>query len=129
VNLLLDTQVLLWLFLRSSQLKKAVRSILADPANVVYVSAVSTWEIAIKANLGKLELPGTPAQYLPDRIERAQLTNLPIVAAHTYGVFSLPGHHRDPFDRLLIAQAQLESLTIVTNDRAFSKYDVKRIAA
>ncbi len=129
MNLLLDTQVLLWLFLRSSRLKKPVRSILADPANVVYVSAVSMWEITIKTNLGKIELPGTPAQYLPDRIERAQLTNLPIVAAHTYGVFSLPSHHRDPFDRLLIAQAQLESLTIVTNDRAFSKYDVKRIAA
>ena len=129
MNLLLDTQVLLWLFLRSSRLKKTIRSILADPANVVYVSAVSTWEIAIKTNLGKLELPGSPAQYLPDRIERAQLTNLPIAPLHTYGVFSLPSHHRDPFDRLLIAQAQLESLTIVTNDRAFSKYDVKQIAA
>ena len=129
MSLLLDTQVLLWLFLRSTSIKKAVRGILADRENIVYASAVSTWEIANKSGLGKLELPGAPAHYLPDRIHRAGLTILPIVPAHTYGVFSLPAHHRDPFDRLLIAQAQVESLTVVTNDRIFAKYDVKRIAA
>jgi PIN domain nuclease of toxin-antitoxin system len=128
VRLLLDTQVLLWLFMRSTKMKKAVRAILADPSNTVYASAVSTWEIAIKAGLGKLELPGVPALYLPDRIKRAGLTILSLIPAHTYGVFSLPNHHRDPFDRLLIAQAQAESLTVVTNDRIFAKYDVKRIA-
>ena len=128
MRLLLDTQILLWLFLRSVRIKKAVRSILADPANTVYASAVSTWEIAIKSGLGKLELPGAPAQYLADRIQRAGLTILPIVPAHTYGVFSLPAHQRDPFDRLLIAQAQAEALTVVTNDRIFARYDVRRLA-
>ncbi len=85
--------------------------------------------MSIKCGLGKLELPGAPAQYLADRMQRAGLAELPIVSTHTYGVLALPRHHRDPFDRLLIAQAQIESLTIVTNDRVFAEYDVKRIAA
>jgi PIN domain nuclease of toxin-antitoxin system len=128
VTFLLDTQILLWLFLRSDRLEKSVRGQLANPANVVYASAVSTWEIAIKAELGKLELPGTPATYLSERIGRSGLRELPIASKHTYGVFDLPPHHRDPFDRLLIAQAQIESLTVVTTDRIFRKYDVKQLA-
>jgi PIN domain nuclease of toxin-antitoxin system len=126
---LLDTQVLLWLFLRSHLIQKTLRTSLGDPANSVYASAVSTWEISIKSGLGKLHLPGEPGQYLPDRIQRSGLTILPISAAHTYGVFALPSHHRDPFDRLLIAQAQIEAMTVVTNDRMFDRYDVKRIIA
>jgi PIN domain nuclease of toxin-antitoxin system len=114
--------------MRSTSLKKTLRATLSDPSNTVYASAVSTWEIAIKAGLGKLKLPGVPSLYLPDRIQRAGLTALPIAPAHTYGVFSLPNHHRDPFDRLLIAQAQAESLTVVTNDELFAKYDVRRLA-
>jgi PIN domain nuclease of toxin-antitoxin system len=129
VSFLLDTQVLLWLFLRSDRLKKSVRAQLSDPENIVYASAVSTWEIAIKAELGKLDLPGTPATYLPERIERSALLELPIRSTHTYAVFDLPPHHRDPFDRLLIAQAQIESLTVVTADRVFQKYDIKQLAA
>jgi PIN domain nuclease of toxin-antitoxin system len=127
VNFLLDTQILLWLFLRSDRLKKSVRAQLADPANVVYASAVSTWEIAIKAELGKLELPGTPATYLPERIGRSGIRELPITSKHTYGVFDLPPHHRDPFDRLLIVQAQIESLTVVTTDRIFRRYNIKQL--
>ncbi len=129
MKFLLDTQVLLWLFLRSDRLEKSVRALLADPANVVYASAVSTWEISIKAELGKLELPGMPSIYLSDRIQRAGLRELAITSLHTYGVFHLPSHHRDPFDRLLIAQAQIESLTVVTADRIFRKYDVKVVSA
>jgi len=129
MNFLLDTQILLWLFLRSDRLKKSVRAQLADRANVVYASAVSTWEISIKAELGKLELPGSPPTYLPERIGRSGLRELPITSKHTYGVFNLPAHHRDPFDRLLIAQAQIESLTVVTADRIFRKYNVKQLAA
>ncbi len=129
MNFLLDTQILLWLFLRSDRVKKSVRAQLADPRNVVYASAVSTWEISIKAELGKLQLPGLPATYLPDRIERSGFRELPITSKHTYGVFDLPTHHRDPFDRLLIAQAQIESLTVVTTDRIFRKYSVKQLSA
>lgn len=126
---LLDTNVVLWLFLRSHLVSKKTRALLANPQSTVYVSAAATWEIAIKSRLGKLELPGDPGQYLPDRIERAGLTVLPISTAHTYGVFSLPLHHRDPFDRLLIAQAQIEGMIVVTSDAVFSKYDVKRLKA
>ncbi len=108
MNYLLDTQILLGLFLRSDRLKISVRAQLADPANAVHASAVSTWEIAIKAELGKPARPGTPATYLPEGIGRSGLRELPITSKHTYGVFDLPPHHRDPFDRLLIAQAQIE---------------------
>jgi len=129
VKLLLDTQVLLWWFLRSERFQKKTSDILTNPKNTVYVSAVSTWEIVIKTALGKLRLPGEPAQYLSDRIAQAQLAELAITSAHTYGVLALPVHHSDPFDRLLIAQAQHEGLTIVTSDPAFQKYDVKTLAA
>ena len=129
MSFLLDTQVLLWLFLRSDRMKKSVRARLSDPENLVFASAVSTWEIAIKAELGKLELPGTLATYLPERIERSALRELPVMSKHTYAVFDLPPHHRDPFDRLLIAQAQIESLTVVTADSIFRKYNVKQLAA
>jgi PIN domain nuclease of toxin-antitoxin system len=124
---LLDTQVLLWLFVRSQAVDPHVRAVLADPANLVYASAVSTWEIAVKAALGKVELPGNLGHYVPDRIARAGLTVLPIVPAHTLGVLALPAHHRDPFDRLLVAQAQAEAMILVTNDRIFEEYDVMRL--
>ncbi len=129
MNVLLDTANVLWLFLRSDRLNKSIHAQLSDPANTVYASAVSTWEISIKAELGKLELPGTPATYLPQIIVRSGLSELPITSKHTYGVFDLPPHHRDPFDRLLIAQAQIESLTVVTTDRIFRQYNVKQLAA
>jgi PIN domain nuclease of toxin-antitoxin system len=127
MKLLVDTNVLLWWFLRSDRLPDKVRAILAQAANSVFASAVSTWEIAVKSAIGRLSLPGDPAQYLPDRFRHAQIQELPITAAHTYGVFGLPKHHADPFDRLLIAQAQLEGMTIVTADRTFKKYDVRTL--
>lgn len=127
MKLLVDTNILLWWFLRSDRLPAKLRATLADAANGVFASAVSTWEIAVKSALGRLSLPGEPGQYLPDRLKRAQIQELPISAAHTYGVFALPKHHADPFDRLLIAQAQLEAMTIVTADRTFKKYDVRTL--
>ncbi len=129
MKLLIDTHVLLWWFMRSDRLKKKIRETLADPANDVFVSAAATWEIAIKTAIDRLTLPGDPGQYLSDRIRRAGIAELPITPAHTYGVFALPPHHADPFDRLLIAQAQHEGLTIVTSDPVFKRYDVRRISA
>ena len=129
MNILLDTHVLLWWFLDSSRLNDETRARLADPDVEIFVSSVSAWEIAIKLALGKLDLPGPLAQYLPERIRRAGLTELPIAIKHAIGAESLPMHHTDPFDRLLIAQAQSESLAIVTADPLFAKYDVHRIAA
>jgi PIN domain nuclease of toxin-antitoxin system len=125
VKYLLDTQIVLWLFLRSTRLSESTRAALADPAATLYVSAVTTWEIAIKSALGKLELPGDPGAYLPNRLARAGMSLLSITPEHTYGVFALPPHHKDPFDRLLIAQAQTEALTIVTADAVFARYDVR----
>lgn len=127
MKLLVDTNILLWWFLRSDRLPDKVRAILAHAANGVFASAASTWEIAVKSAIGRLALPGEPGQYLPDRFRQAQIHELPITAAHTYGVFGLPKHHADPFDRLLIAQAQLEGMTIVTADRTFKKYDVRTL--
>jgi PIN domain nuclease of toxin-antitoxin system len=124
---LLDTNATLWWFTGSSKFKKASREVLADRANTVFVSAVTTWEISIKAAIGKLALPGEPKSYLTSRIARAGFTFLPVLAEHTYEVFSLPLHHLDPFDRLIIAQARIEDLSIVTGDRKFAQYDVRRI--
>jgi PIN domain nuclease of toxin-antitoxin system len=129
MKLLLDTHVLLRLFARPAKIKKNVRERLADPANDVFVSAVSTWEIAIKVSIGKLALPGECREYVLERIEQAGLLPLSITPRHTLGVAALPAHHLDPFDRLLIAQAQAEGMTIVTSDRAFAKYDVETLPA
>jgi PIN domain nuclease of toxin-antitoxin system len=128
VKYLLDTNAALWWFEGSSRIKKSLRQAMTDRANTVFLSAVSTWEISIKAAIGKLVLPEDPKSYLTPRIERAGFTFLPILAEHTYAVFSLPLHHLDPFDRLLIAQARLGDFSIVTGDRAFAKYDVRTIA-
>ncbi len=97
-----------------------------DPNNEVFVSAVSTWEVSIKIALGKLRLPDEqdPAVYLPDSIKRADLATLAIIPEHTYGVSSLTRHHADPFDRLLIAQARFERMTLVTSDSNIARYDV-----
>ena len=127
MKFLLDTNVLLWLFAHPAKIKKSVRERLTDPANDVFVSAVSTWEIAIKVSIGKLALPGACREYVLERIEQAGLLSLPITPEHTLGVASLPTHHLDPFDRLLVAQAQAELLTIVTSDRALAKYGVDTI--
>ena len=127
MKLLVDTHILLWWFLRSERLSKKIRATLADAESEVFASAVSTWEIAVKAGLGRLSLPGEPAQYFPDRLRRANIQELAISTAHTYGVFALPKLHADPFDRLLIAQAQHEGMTIVTADRTFKQYDVRTL--
>ena len=123
---LLDTHVMLWLFGDRRRIARRQLSMLADPQNEVYVSAASTWEVAIKVAIGKLKLPDEQdaAVYLPVSIRRAGLAQLPITAEHTYAVASLARHHNDPFDRLLVAQARAAEMTIVTNDRMIAKYDV-----
>jgi PIN domain nuclease of toxin-antitoxin system len=125
VNYLLDTNAVLWWFEGSDRFKKSLRESLLERANAVFVSAVTTLEISIKAAIGKLVLPDEPKSYLAPRIVKAGFTFLPILAEHTYEVFSLPLHHLDPFDRLLIAQARINDLSIVTADRAFAQYDVR----
>ena len=121
MNLLLDTHVLLWAIGNHPNLSSEARNAITDGQNVVFVSAVTAWEIAIKRGLGKLDVPRT--DYLEElRVHR--FTALDITTAHALAVELLPPHHKDPFDRLLVAQAQLERLTLVTRDLKIRQYDV-----
>lgn len=101
-----------------------VAALLENPANDLLLSAASSWEIAIKYSLGKLMLPAPPAKYVPEQIARTGVTPLPVEHSHALRVAELPSHHRDPFDRLLIAQAELEGATLLTADRQFAPYGI-----
>jgi PIN domain nuclease of toxin-antitoxin system len=123
MRLLLDTHVAIWAVAISHRIKPDVQKLLDESDNTIFVSAVSIWEIAIKRSLGKLTAPDD----LPDRITDEGFPWLPVSAKHAWQVGELPLHHRDPFDRLLIAQAQIEGLAVVTGDRAFASYDVPTV--
>jgi PIN domain nuclease of toxin-antitoxin system len=124
VKLLLDTHCWLWMQAEPERLGAEVLDILADEDNDLLLSAASAWEIAIKYALGKLPLPEPPDLYVPDRMATSGVVPLPVSHAAALRVAVLPPLHRDPFDRLLIAQAQLEKATVLTADRAFALYDV-----
>lgn len=126
---LIDTHVWLWMQAQSRRLSDETRAIVRDVRNVLFFSAASAWEIAIKYQLGKLALPEAPASYVPDRMRRSGTSPLPVDHAHTLRTAELPYHHADPFDRLLVAQAQLLDLTIITADQQLSAYDVATFAA
>jgi PIN domain nuclease of toxin-antitoxin system len=117
---LVDTQALLWWLTEDDALSPTARELLVEPANEFLFSAASVWEIAIKRSLGKLTAPDD----LPDRIVDEGFSWLAITPAHAWRVGDLPAHHRDPFDRLLIAQALTERVPIVTADARFSDYGV-----
>ena len=127
MRFLLDTSALLFWLEGSPRIKKRLRDQLVEPANLVFVSAVSAFEIALKASLGKLRFSGDPAEVLPPFFERSGLSTLPVAVNHGLGVYGLPRHHSDPFDRLLISQAIAEDLTLVSSDGIFSKYAVKLV--
>jgi PIN domain nuclease of toxin-antitoxin system len=127
VSLLLDTQALLWFLLDDSRLSSTAREAIADHPEPVRVSPASHWQIAIKISLGKYELPMAFRAFWEGQLAENDFTILPIALAHTAKVAELPFHHRDPFDRLLIAQALQEDIPIVGNDVAFDAYGVKRI--
>jgi PIN domain nuclease of toxin-antitoxin system len=120
---LLDTHTFLWMNNDPARLGSA-RDLIADPENELLLSAVVAWEIGIKWALGRLPLPDRPARWVPDRMRQTRSTPLDITIEHTLGVADLPSHHSDPFDRLLIAQALAENVSIITTDRAFEQYDV-----
>lgn len=121
---LLDTHTFLWWNLDDPALSDAVREIISDGRNEIFLSAASTWEIAIKAAKGRLTLPDTPDQYVADRLSLHRISALPIEISHTLRVFDLPQIHADPFDRLLIAQSQMERLPILTADAEIIRYQV-----
>jgi PIN domain nuclease of toxin-antitoxin system len=123
-RLLLDTHALLWALGAPRRLPARVAAALRDPDTDVYVSAVSTWEIAIKSALGKIDADLTA---IVGAARAADFDELSVTIAHTARLCVLPAHHRDPFDRLLIAQALEEHLTIVTHDRRIAAYSVARL--
>ena len=127
MNLLLDTAPLLWLLLGSDRVTRSTRDLLADSGNDLYASVVSAWEMAIKLALRKLPVPPDIGGWLPRELAAMRATLLPITLAHAAAVEHLLPHHRDPFDRLLIAQAMAEGLTIVTADSQFQRYPVRLI--
>lgn len=126
MNLLLDTHVLLWALDDNPLLSREARSAITDGANVVFVSAATAWEISIKKALGKLRAP--PGDYLAE-LKRHRFTPLDISSEHALAVESLPPHHADPFDRMLVAQATVERLTLVTHDARMMAYSAPVIAA
>ncbi len=129
MNVLVDTHVWLWMLTEPVRLGPETSSIISDARNGLLLSAASSWEIAIKYQLGKLALPETPERYVPDRMRLSGVVGLPIEHAHALAVAALPQHHRDPFDRLLIAQASEEGLPILTVDDQLAMYDVELIDA
>lgn len=127
MRILLDTHALLWWLADDRRLPTPCRSALAEPANDVFVSAASVWEMAIKASIGKLELP--KGRNLAKLVTDSGFAEMSVTTAHAAGVLELPLHHSDPFDRLLIAQAIAESLTIATSDSVFGEYGVSLLPA
>jgi len=122
---LLDTHVFLWWVLDDERLTPFVRDFVADGNNELFLSSASCWEMMIKAKLGRLAFPEPPEKYIPAQMNRNNLTGLPVQIVHALHIHRLPEHHKDPFDRMLIAQAQVERMPIITNDSLFADYDVK----
>jgi PIN domain nuclease of toxin-antitoxin system len=127
MTLLLDTHAMLWFFWDDPQLSSKAKALIEDPANRKLVSIASCWEIAIKAGIKKLDLGEPSAIFLNREISQNNFEVLPIGFSHATGVETLPLHHRDPFDRLLIAQAQFEQIPVVSNDPQFDQYSVTRL--
>jgi PIN domain nuclease of toxin-antitoxin system len=122
MKLLLDTQALLWFLTNDAHLSLAAKSAIESEATQSHVSMASLWEIVIKLSLGKLRLPAPFADIFPAQLQQNGFRLVPIEIRHLRALESLPYHHRDPFDRLVIAQAQTDGFTVVTNDPAFSAY-------
>jgi PIN domain nuclease of toxin-antitoxin system len=122
---LLDSMIWLWSIDSVEKINELCREILENGREEVYFSAASAWELSIKARLGKLRLPAVPGQCIPAFMAKQGLRALPVTHLHAVKVYDLPLHHEDPFDRLIIAQAIAEEMTVLTADRVFRKYPVE----
>lgn len=127
MRLLLDTHTLLWWLDGDRRLSRRARQTIGNDENIVLVSAASAWEIATKVRIGKLPGATDVAADIPGCLVRQEFESLDITVLHAQRAGRLPGDHRDPFDRMLIAQAQIEDLPVVTNDRVFDSYGVTRV--
>jgi PIN domain nuclease of toxin-antitoxin system len=121
---LLDTHALLWWASGDPKLSPRAAGLLTDPTNELLLSSVVIWEVAIKAALGRLVLGGAPDQLVQRAVQDLGVIPLPIIMEHALGVFHLPSHHQDPFDRLLISQAQTERATLISHDSKMQAYGV-----
>jgi PIN domain nuclease of toxin-antitoxin system len=124
VKVLLDTHVFLWAISGDRRLSRAHREIYSSATSELYLSVVSVWEILIKVALGKLPLPAPVAAYISSQMESNRVSSLPIRLPHLIEIETLPPVHRDPFDRMLVAQARAEDIPILTSDPAIRKYNV-----
>ena len=125
MKLLLDTHAFLWWIGDNPNLSSKARRLCEDGNNEIFFSAASGWEMAIKAGLGRLVLPDPPEEFIVGNLKANAFQILPVHLNHTCRVRSLPDHHRDPFDRLLVAQAQIEGLGLVSKDEVMSRYPVE----
>jgi PIN domain nuclease of toxin-antitoxin system len=127
VNLLLDTHALLWFLAGDPRLSTAARFAIEDAGNTRLFSIAGAWEIAIKASLGKLTLTAPFDELIPGQLQDNGIELLPIRPGHLAALMSLPFHHRDPFDRILVTQAAVENATVVSADAALDQYEISRL--
>ena len=125
MKLLLDTHTFLWWITDSPELSVRVRDAIRNPENELFLSVASAWEMAIKVDLGRLHLPVRPDRFSPNQLAKNAIESLPIQMGHALNVSRLPIIHRDPFDRIIISQAILEKMPVVTRDADIAKYKVK----
>ena len=125
MKFLLDTHIFLWWILEHPKLPRFARDMLTNPDNELYLSSASTWEMIIKSTLGKLSLPASPETFIRHQLYLNEITPLYITTEHTFALATLPMIHKDPFDRMLIAQAIYEDLTLITDDPTIKQYHVK----
>jgi PIN domain nuclease of toxin-antitoxin system len=126
-GVLLDTHIFVWALAEPDRVPKQAWPVLRDPSAQLFLSVASAWELAIKSGRGKIGLPGGVRDFVGEGCRRTGVTLLGIDLAHTAEVEQLPHHHRDPFDRMLIAQARVESLSLLSCDAAIGAYEVARI--
>ena len=122
---LLDTHIFIWWILDHPKLPKSLGDIIADATTDLFFSSASAWEIVIKATLGKLSLPENPVEWIRRHLDLNRINALPITLEHALMIHELPNLHKDPFDRIMVAQARCEDLTIITDDEWIPKYAVK----
>ncbi|AFZ55208.1 type II toxin-antitoxin system VapC family toxin [Cyanobacterium aponinum] len=125
MNILLDTHCWLWWLVEPEKLSQTAMATIQNNQNKLYLSVASIWEIGIKYKLGKLDLPISPEILIPQQMQIDKISSLSISVAHALNASILPSYHKDPFDRMLIAQSQLESMTIISNDSMFNSYNVQ----
>jgi PIN domain nuclease of toxin-antitoxin system len=127
MRILLDTHIFIWMATEPERLSPRFTASIIDRQNSLFLSLASIWEIQIKVALGKLDLKGDLATIVDIQIEQNSIQLLSIDLEHIYALSNLPAHHRDPFDRLLIAQSQVEKMTLATVDSAFDQYEIDRL--